>query len=272
MAPLRVVLGKDDWFYFDEERGNNSLSLVNYRGLAPYSDQELARIKTNIESQMDWLRKKGILGILIIGPNKETIYPEYLPDSIKRVADHQTRFDQVVNYMKLHSSVRVLDVRDSLIREKEIYNPLYYKTDTHWNLLGAFIACQQIMKVASDHISNLQPISLSDYKISFSNTFYAGPPGNSDLSTMLSCQGMFMDKYAVLTLTNKIVRKNFPKLLLFHDSFGEAMKPCLTNYFNLFTHVDDDGRLSTHQKTIEDIKPDIVVFEVVERNRNFLEN
>ena len=90
----------------------------------------------------------GIPYLLIIPPNKDTIYPEFMPAAYNKLHS-RSRLDQLLDYMKDHSSVVVLDIREDLFRAKQI-EPVYDVTDSHWNSRGAFIAYQRIMQALSD--------------------------------------------------------------------------------------------------------------------------
>ena len=75
---------------------------------------------------------------LLIGPNKSSIYSEFLPDEIE---PSETRF---VTYFteKLNAipNLTVIDPVEDFLRAKESSGLLYYRTDTHWNNKGAFRA------------------------------------------------------------------------------------------------------------------------------------
>ena len=187
--------------------------------------------------------------MILICPNKETIYPEFLPNTIKR-AKNQTRLDQLIDYLKINSNYQIVDIRKQLTKAKKSY-PIYYKMDTHWNQIGGFIACQEVMKRFLNNIPNQTALSLSDYNITIDNR-----GGNGDLAVMLSCQGKFQDQFVTLIPKNKKnTQKTLPKALLIHDSF--ARRICarfLENHFNLVMHPHNGSFLS-HLKLIEEEKP-----------------
>lgn len=144
----RVAIGKDDWLYFD-----NNDSLLDAEGKAPLR-KEL--IEKGIKSfYRNWHRAKShnIDYLLVIAPDKSTIYPEFLPEYIKPVDNH--RMDKfLVDLKKRYPDFPVLDLRPILLKakEKEI---VYQKTDTHWNRRGAHFAYVEIMnELAKRNIRN----------------------------------------------------------------------------------------------------------------------
>ena len=54
--------------------------------------------------------------------------------------------DQLVDYLKEHTTVRVLYAKDELIAHKSPDYNLYYKYDSHWNTVAAFIGAQMIRR------------------------------------------------------------------------------------------------------------------------------
>jgi hypothetical protein len=97
-----------------------------------------------VEAKRDWLAAHGIPYIFVIPPNKQTIYPEHMPENFLQ-ARGRTRLDQLMAFMQAHSDVTILDLRQPLIEAKS-QDPLYYLTDTHWNSLGALIGYGEIMR------------------------------------------------------------------------------------------------------------------------------
>jgi hypothetical protein len=138
-TPNSVAVGKNDWFY-------SSVSDVQdaYKGVTLYSQEELERIQQNIEERRDFVRNNGGEYFLLICPLKHMIYPENLPEMLLPV-DKRNKYSQVVEHLKAHSEVPVIELYPMLMdakRKKE----LYYATDTHWNQYGAYLAYRSIME------------------------------------------------------------------------------------------------------------------------------
>ena len=74
--------------------------------------------------------------MLVIAPNKNSIYPEYMPGWVKLVSK-QTRLDQLSGLLADEPGLEYVDGR-LLLRPQKNTGPLYYRTDTHWTPLGAF--------------------------------------------------------------------------------------------------------------------------------------
>src|SRR2546428_11582566 len=75
-----VILGKDGWlFYSGQDMGDY------YCGTRPFSEDEMAQWLRVLEGRRDWLRQRGIVFYFIVVPEKQTMYPEYMPDEIVRL-------------------------------------------------------------------------------------------------------------------------------------------------------------------------------------------
>ncbi|MDW3225632.1 MAG: acyltransferase family protein [Paracoccaceae bacterium] len=75
--------------------------------------------------------------VLLIGPNKSTVYPEYLPyEIVPSEARYVTYFTEQLNTIP---NLTVIDPVEDLLHAKESSGLLYFKTDTHWNDKGAFL-------------------------------------------------------------------------------------------------------------------------------------
>src|SRR5262245_58909489 len=100
-----------------------------------------------LESQRDFLARRGIEYVFAIGPNKESIYPEQVPPRYNRVGP--TRMDQLVAHLEAHSDFRILDLRPALRRARADDRPdvhLYFELGTHWNGRGARAAAREMQR------------------------------------------------------------------------------------------------------------------------------
>src|SRR6185295_1542120 len=130
----------------------------------------------------DWLAQRDIRYLFIVAPDKQTIYPEYMPAQLNRVGT-ATRLDQLVTYFERHSDIRILDLRDAL-RAVKLHDRPYERLDSHWNDVGAWSAYAEIAKQVGRWFPKVQPLPLSSFERSSS----AGE-GN-DLAMLLSLRDL----------------------------------------------------------------------------------
>jgi len=244
-----VVIGKDGWLYVDADD-----SMADYRGLVPYSGSHLSYILNIVKSERDYLRARGIPLLLVVAPNKESVYPEYLPDSIKKLGT-ETRLDQIEAYFKSNSDIQILDLRQVLIEAKND-KQVYRKTDSHWNSYGAYLAYCEIMKAIG-----LKPHPLKDYD-EMVDTHTIG-----DLGQLLKMSDIYSEPVVHYRLKDGVISDKLPCAVIFHDSFYMAtdLKPLMAPHFERIVDVRF-GQLSLlSSQLIEQEKPDVVIYIMVER-------
>lgn len=147
-----VVLGKGGWLYYIGAAGDRIIDR-HVRGRDPFTHDELEGWRTFLVERTRRYRGLGAKYVLVIAPNKESIYPEHLPHWIgPRVGP--TRLDQLMAHMKSAPEVTVIDLRATLHAAKRA-SIVYYKTDTHWNTRGAYEAYQEVLRVLTPDFPEL---------------------------------------------------------------------------------------------------------------------
>ena len=135
----KVLIGREGWFFY---RGGRVIE--DYTNTELLSVQQMEDWRSALEGKRDYFAMQGIPYLFVIAPNKHTIYPDKLPAGIEKVGP-VSRLDQLVDYLARHSDLQVLDLRAPLLERKKAGTRVYYKTDTHWNHVGADIARQQVL-------------------------------------------------------------------------------------------------------------------------------
>lgn len=275
-VPNKVLIGKDNHLFLCDYGIYNSIN--DYQGCIQLSSDELKSIYVFLETFTKWCDTRGILCYWVIAPDKQTIYYDKLPDSILQFS--KTTADQIVEYLS-SKNIPLIDLRPKLIEEKQKHVELFYKTDSHWNKLGAYLAYSYIIKVLSTNIKILKPV-----EIDIQNIKYSEPVSGGDLYRMMGVvhYPFFYNvkiEYPVTYTTEyqeqtvsfpKIIitrsrNKKLPKLVMYHDSCADLLKPLLSNNFSeayyIFDYVWKTKQIDTNM--IEKIKPDVVLIEIIER-------
>jgi hypothetical protein len=252
----RLIIGKDGWIFFDPEKVGDGIGIRDYKGLASYSPQELTRLRTSLLRQAQWCQDRGIACLFVVVPSKETIYPEYLPRSIRKVGP-TTRFDQVMEAIRADTAIHLLDLRGPMLQAKsESQEPIYVRGGTHWNQCGAFYAYRSIVTELSRTFPQVRPFRLEDFDIAVDrrSTFdhLLGLPEN------IACR---------LTLRQGCPAppegQRIGKVVVVHDSFWELLGPL----FSLHVRTLVPRKFAElSQASLEREHPDLVLYEVVERN------
>jgi hypothetical protein len=263
----QVMLGKDGWLFYAAER-----SIESYRGTDPFTPEQLARWQHVLEARRDWLARRNIRYLFTIGPDKPTIYPEYMPDSINKVRP-QSRFDQLIAYLREHSDIQILDLRPALYDAKK-RRRTYYRTDTHWNLYGGFIAYRAIIEELAKSFPEMEPpLSESDFEISTQEVRGMGDAAMLGLDDVIREEDFTLrplkpyrqfpgDSYSCEVQISDAKESSLPRLVMFRDSFSNAVIPYLDHHFSHAVYVCDK-RLDPG--IVEAERPNVVIQEMVER-------
>jgi len=136
--PEKVVKGKDGWLYL----GRQAL-IDEARGLNPMSDPDVAAWVEKLDSIRQWQEGRGGRFLLVLVPDKYRVFPEHVPDWF--VPSAQRRKEQLLAGLE-GTGVEVLDLTEALRAAKATSaEPIWLKTDTHWNGVGAWYGYEAIL-------------------------------------------------------------------------------------------------------------------------------
>ncbi len=278
-----VIVGRQGWLFGTW----SSNPLTEHEAVTtPFTPEELRCWQDLFESRRDWLKRRGISYLVVIPPDKQSAYPENLPDGTSPVGANE-KLEQFMAYMKSHSDVEILNLLPALQDAKGNYST-YFKTDSHWNEYGAFVACNEIIATLSKQVSRLKPLPLE----SFDRKTIRGTTGN--LAWMLTGRNDLSEP-EYLTFTP---RASLPKLLrrspgaggegfvnpeangkalIFGDSFTEGLLPFLAYHFHDVIYLrqyDQHARTSSkdaavmrahtwNRELIERERPAVVIDEIL---------
>lgn len=258
----RVILGKNKWlFYGDTNDGN---SIADYEGTNAFSDEEIQAMKDVCRSTQNRLEEMGIQLAIVIPPNKERVYSEYMPDCY--TFKESSRTDLMIEELK-NEDIHVIDLKNDLLNRKSDY-PLYYPYDTHWNQLGAYVGACSILNSWGYPTEDLSEL-----------TILSAAKRGGDLANMLNLSNLVFDDGAEYSIQESysgdgtqlsdgfLYFKNpdapiAKTVFLLGDSFREAMKPALCKYFSDVYIVP---RGSYTYTMLEQAGPDYMIVEYVER-------
>jgi len=267
----RVLRGKEDWLFFiDQKDGDN---FKDYLKLNLPSESEVLNFRHAVESRALWCKQHGIEFLLVVGPNKHSVYADRYP--IERPSG-PTRADILLGAVS--ERVPVVFPRDELIlRRAEGEELLYLEADTHWNQAGAYIAFLQIQH----RIKELFPqysFPMLQYRREWKEvrdgdlTEIIGhalrPQSVVELISVDGKAGFTFIKdegrHGVLT---RSFRHDLPRAVVFRDSFTIALVPFLSTQFS---YADYRWKMMSREdrEFVLAARPDIVILEVVERHLN----
>ena len=262
----QVVIGREGWLFFDETLGD-------YVGIR-LCDTEIERISVRLCEVCSYIREQGKEPLIVIVPNKNSIYPEYMPARFGKRAE-VTNLTLLQERMR-EKEVPFVDAYQILLDAKtQDAQYLYFREDTHWNNTGARLVLNEIY-AAFDLPDRY---GLADYTVEKSH--------EPDLYNILfptedhfDNQHMYddgkeyeytgrvhsLDDMKIGTFSEE---GNGRSILVYRDSFGRALIPYIGGTFRqaaFYRSMPYDLSL------VENTECDFVLIEIVERNLEDLGN
>jgi hypothetical protein len=290
--PKQVIIGHDGWLFLGDQYEQ---TLTIDRSPSTQADFAVGQsIGSATQAWNLYLVSKGVKVFkVMIGPNKATIYPEHLPTWAKPSSPNA--FDALLAGT---GTAHHLDLRALLLAAKASQPaPLYHKTDTHWNALGAGVAFQALAQQVGEAAPEIQWPTPKSYEL----IRLESQPGG-DLAKFLRLQSYLSETNPIVQATRLTVETsqvdfdtglvlkkggnplidsstkpllvqsagalNTKKVLWLRDSFGTALSPLMAATFSDVVQlhwiegIKPNGRLV---QLVEDWQPDYVFVTVVER-------
>lgn len=261
-AEESVVLGRDGWLFYRE-------TLDDRLHTQPMSQRQLCCAARTLALLSEYAESRGARFAFTVAPNKASLYPDMLPsvgeplpgaDDIDRLRPLLER--EGVLYVDLFSAFRA--------REGE---PLYYRTDSHWNERGAALARDTLLAGLGRDAEALLDggwHAAGEHRGDLYEMLY---PAGSGTEEELAPDGGFAFSYAhpIRSAEDQRIETLRPdrtgRLLMFRDSFGNSLHPYLADEWGgaLFSRS-----MPCRLELLDEFGADTVLLELVERNLDYL--
>jgi len=273
--PEKVQVGRNGYLFFTSKEGKayGSFSRTNRA-----SDVELEVYFERENYLSNYLNDQGIEYLRTFWPNKHTIYPEYLPISLKsQIRPGPSLVDQARDRLA-EGGLRLIDVRSHLLREKE-QRQLYRKLDTHWNFHGGYEAYVSFCALTQKELG-LTPFPRSSFSI------LSHLSGKGDLLTIMGVDSLagyadsiptYVANADLPTFQNRKEQPGFPAkatiticpeaaddrtVMVYHDSYIGLVKPFLSRHFRKVIYIWDTP---IDLDLVDREQPDVVISAPLER-------
>ena len=279
-----VMVGRDGWLFFSGDHAIGECARTEV-----FSQQELENWRRLLEMRRDWLRARGGKYLFVVPPDKHTVYPEYLPDWLEP-GTGPTKVQQLVSYMKAHSTVGVLDLSQALVEAKKT-RAVYLKTDTHWNAFGGFIGYRAVVEALARQMPGLQPLPLDalgwkrvpSAKGGDLTRLMGATDRYSETETwqpvVLKPMAMLEEVYDTVHFPYGGIKETRPvltlntnacgKVIVVRDSFAGAWYSYLGQHFKeaiyLWKYENDHAHYEWNRPLIDRERPDVLIDEMLER-------
>lgn len=258
----KVVPGRWTYLFYSE-------TMDDYLDINLLSDEQIEKAANVLRLQEEYCESHGMDFLFMVAPNKNTVYPEYMPQRFEPTGEpgNRERF-----YAALEAqSVDTLDLAAVLIGAKS-GGDLYYEQDTHWNGRGAMVAYRAIMEAFMrgapyEDFSELEARELFGYRGDLHNFVLPSAGGRlkyvdygfEEVKTYRVDEGANTARDISFGTTSDV---NEYRLLFFRDSFGEGLIPILSNGVGRVVYSQE----FPYNYVFSAEQFDAVAIEIVERN------
>lgn len=277
------LLGEDGNFFYT----TGGEDILTYTGQNAFSEERISNMVRNLEHMNTYFEQNGCRTYNMFIPNKEAVYSEVYNQNIHNSGEGH--LDSLAKYMKEHTDMNVVNIKGALMSQKD--EQLYYKTydASHWNMNGAFVGYQELMKVIQQDSPEIRVLEKDDFDVI--ETPFSGLMQYYTEIEMLDEKFSFQDvlyEYNLKGGYNAVLveeplngKKIDPNLNFYHfqnetinnsetlfivgDSYMYCfLLPMLGESFENVYFVRNTNA-ETIMELAEEIKPTIFVFEVAER-------
>ncbi|HYH21599.1 MAG TPA: hypothetical protein VD995_23565 [Azospirillum sp.] len=275
-----VLQGKDGWFFYRSEKVKDGPGIDDVMGQLRVDAATLDRWRTILRARTAELGRRGIRYVAAVAPNKQTIYPDLLPDGVPAHRVGPTRLEQALTHLDPGLPIDLTPALRAARGESQIY----FKTDTHWSPTGAFVGYRVLAERLAALLPDVEPIERARLK-EVRGPYYGDMSSLASVPLIESAAPRLFGAVefparcaggaALLTVQEStcppmqigqpyVTRRDderLPKAVVFHDSFMDAMAPFLAQHFR--AAVFERGAFNP--ATILREKPDVVIEMRVER-------
>ncbi len=260
----KIHLGKDGWLFLKDH--DDITNIADYQGILPLDAAMAADTAALLEQLAQQQATQNCATVLLLPPNKEAIYGEYLPDGIPQL-DPVSRSDRLLPIVAQNAAdVRIADPKAALLAQAQTDKELYYKTDTHWTAKGAYIGMTAVLQALGEECI---PYRTGDFYPDGTISGDLGPLGGLDLEN----ETMYSRRWETAVSVEKIDEggvvyyesdaADTRRVLVLGDSFRYHLQdvlPCRFSHTAFAALSDMDAAF------VQAYAPDVLIIEQVERN------
>ena len=222
-----LVVGKEHYLFYK--------SVVEKEEIYPEraSEKEFTTLIQRLLKLNAYLQSRGIIFLLVSPPQKNTVYPEYLPANTANRPSPSV-FERYLAAVASHPEIKLLDARKVLIDLKPSMQ-VFYKTDFHWTDPAGFVVARRMvnflgklsgigrtwihpLKTRLETVSGGQNNSLAIFFPYNEQVLVLENAGSENYGALKDTR---KDEW-VYTASSTTAEKLLPPTVLFSDSYSDA--------------------------------------------------
>ncbi len=254
-AAQDVILGSDGWLYYAD-------TLADFEGSTPMSGRQLWCAAHTLALIQEYVRGQGGEFVFTVAPNKNTLYPDFMPERYQKSESPSNL--ELLAALLAEKSVTYCDLLTVLRQEEQ---PVYYRTDSHWNDYGSALAHDALLKTLSRDASLAQEdFAQADHLGDLYEMLY--PAGKQTEACLSLARGRTFAYVGTVRgaddmTIRTVCRGQSGSLLMFRDSFGNTLHADMAESF---ANACFSRAMPYDLTQMEEERADTVVIEIVERN------
>ena len=242
-----AVVGRDGWLYLQGELD---------RACSPFIP--FAQAASGWERIASIVRASGRRAVVLVVPDKSTIYPEHLPASFAQKQCSEQNRQALWSAIGAAARGNVVGLRSALLAAKEhAGDGLYRRKDSHWSTLGTLALVRAALARVGGGVRE-RPSEIVD----------PGPATyTGDLTTLVGAAEQ--DRAQRRDVRRAPGAPRVPGRALFvYDSYGQLALPQLAPYFANLRSIDW-SQITPAGVAAQVARSDTVIFETVEREFDY---
>lgn len=273
-------VGDDGWLYL------NVADPDRYKDQWPPLGERVEAWADEFAARREYLKGRGIEYVVMIAPEKSSVYPEHLPAVLKRRLPPEPTV--AVCELLAARGVRGVNPLPALLAAKGAGEPVYYPQDTHWTQAGGRAAYAELAKELRAVLPGWEPLADDGYAVREEEAW-------ADLRRFVPTARRLDDTSPTYTATARAVQPHpdppfadalpkecrpprmapvvytcedapGPAAVLFRDSFGEGVVPFAAADFRRAAVVVSD----TLEPAVLDAERPAVVIQVMVARKLYL--
>ena len=154
MNDKSVMVGRNDWLFVFDFLNYYSL----YTGEKDLPKRDLSARANVLQKLQDLCDKNNTTFAYLIAPAKYQVYPEYLQSL--EVVDETKPTQKIVDYLTENTTSTVIYPIDEISSVNRYYQT-YFRYDSHWNQIGAYVGTEVLYRNLGLEITPLNDLKIS---------------------------------------------------------------------------------------------------------------
>jgi len=259
----RALEGRDGWLFLTGD-SNDVIGQHTARRSLPAEAMEQWRV--TLERRRERFESRDVPYAMFLAPDKEAMYPEYLPPDVVPVSPRPMR--RLQDHLAGTAASDVLFLLEPALRKALGRGIVYPKTDTHWSAFGAFQgSAAMCARMGLEHID--------EKDVDWRGKSWTGDLGEkcSPPRSAPTLSGSVRSPQSRRVFDNEVVNRGTirvfekdpvagPVGLLFGDSFAYYLLEFLAESFGRLVYAHS---ITVDWELVDEVKPDVAMSLAIER-------